>query len=65
MRRTEFELRKAEERAHILEGLTLALDHLDAIIAIIRQSEDTDAAKVPRQGPHQAEAACPPGHPAG
>ena len=46
VRRTEFELRKAEERAHILEGLTLALDHLDAIIAIIRQSEDTDAAKV-------------------
>ena len=45
VRRTEFELRKAEERAHILEGLTVALDHLDAIIAIIRQSEDTDAAK--------------------
>ena len=45
IRRTEFELRKAEERAHILEGLTVALDHLDAVIAIIRQSEDTDAAK--------------------
>ncbi|MEM1118612.1 MAG: DNA gyrase C-terminal beta-propeller domain-containing protein, partial [Bacteroidota bacterium] len=45
VRRTEFELRKAEERAHILEGLTVALDHLDAIIAIIRHSEDTDAAK--------------------
>ena len=44
-RRTEFELRKAEERAHILEGLTIALDHLDAVIAIIRQSDDTDAAR--------------------
>ena len=45
VRRTEFELRKAEERAHILEGLTLALDHLDAVIAIIRHSDDTDAAR--------------------
>ena len=45
VRRTEFELRKAEERAHILEGLTVALDHLDAVIAIIRHSADTDAAK--------------------
>ncbi len=44
-RRTQFELRKAEERAHLLEGLTVALDHLDAIIAIIRHSEDTDAAR--------------------
>jgi DNA gyrase subunit A len=44
-RRTEYDLRKAEERAHILEGLTVALDHLDAVIAIIRQSADTDAAK--------------------
>lgn len=45
VRRTEFELRKAEERAHILEGLTVALDHLDAVISIIRHSADTDAAK--------------------
>jgi len=45
LRRTRFELRKAEERAHILEGLSLALDHLDEVIAIIRHSEDTDAAK--------------------
>jgi DNA gyrase subunit A len=37
-RRTEFELRKAEARAHILEGLKIALDHLDAVIALIRQS---------------------------
>ena len=44
-RRTQFELRRAEERAHILEGLTIALDHLDAVIAIIRHSEDTDAAR--------------------
>ena len=45
VRRTEFELRKAEERAHILEGLTIALDHLDAVIAIIRHSDDTEAAR--------------------
>ncbi len=44
-RRTEFELRKAEERAHILKGLVIALDHLDAVITIIRHSDDTDAAK--------------------
>jgi len=44
-RRTRYELRKAEERAHILEGLTVALDHLDEVIAIIRHSTDTDAAK--------------------
>ena len=37
-RRTEFELRKAEARAHILEGLQIALDHLDAVIALIRAS---------------------------
>ncbi len=44
-RRTEYELRKAEERAHVLEGLTIALDHLDAVISIIRHSDDTDAAR--------------------
>ncbi len=44
-RRTQYELRRAEERAHILEGLTIALDHLDAVIAIVRHSEDTDAAR--------------------
>jgi DNA gyrase subunit A len=37
-RRTEFELRKAEARRHILEGLKIALDHLDAVIALIRAS---------------------------
>ena len=45
VRRTEFDLRKARERAHILEGLTIALDHLDEVITIIRQSDDTDAAR--------------------
>ncbi len=44
-RRARFDLRKAEERAHVLEGLTVALDHLDEVIAIIRHSEDTDAAR--------------------
>lgn len=45
IRRTRFELRKAEERAHILEGLKVALDHLDAIIALIRKSKTPDEAK--------------------
>ena len=44
-RRTIYELRKAEERAHILEGLKIALDHLDAIIALIRQSKTPPEAK--------------------
>ena len=44
-RRTEFELRKAEARAHILEGLRIALDHLDRIIALIRGSQTTEIAK--------------------
>ena len=44
-RRTRYQLRKAEERAHILEGLTIALDHLDAVITIIRHSDDTDEAR--------------------
>jgi len=39
-RRTEFELRKAEARAHILEGLKIALDHLDRVIALIRSSKN-------------------------
>jgi DNA gyrase subunit A len=45
-RRTEFELRKAEERAHILEGLKMALDKIDAIIKLIKQSKDKETAKV-------------------
>ena len=44
-RRTEFELRKAEARAHILEGLRIALDHLDAVIALIRGSKSTPDAR--------------------
>ncbi len=44
-RRIEFELRKAEARAHILEGLRIALDHIDAVITLIRQSKSTPEAK--------------------
>ena len=47
-RRSKFELRKAEERAHVLEGYLIALDNLDEVIALIRAAEDTDAA---RDGP--------------
>ncbi|EOH96073.1 DNA gyrase subunit A [Enterococcus haemoperoxidus ATCC BAA-382] len=44
-RRTEFDKKKAEARAHILEGLRIALDHIDEIIAIIRNSKADDEAK--------------------
>jgi DNA gyrase subunit A len=44
-RRIEFELRKAEARAHILEGLRIALDHLDAVIALIRGSRNPAEAR--------------------
>jgi DNA gyrase subunit A len=44
-RRTEFELRKAEARAHILEGLKIALDHLDEVIALIRASRSPAEAR--------------------
>ena len=44
-RRTEFEKKKAEARAHILEGLRIALDHIDEIIHIIRSSNSDDEAK--------------------
>jgi DNA gyrase subunit A len=44
-RRTAYDLRKAEERLHILEGLKIALDHLDAVIALIRRSPDPKTAK--------------------
>ena len=44
-RRTQFDLRKAEERAHILEGLIIALDHLDEVIALIRASATPDVAR--------------------
>ena len=44
-RRTQHQLRRAEARAHILEGLLIALDNLDAVIELIRGSADTDAAR--------------------
>ncbi|WP_159888120.1 DNA gyrase subunit A [Paenibacillus puerhi] len=44
-RRTEYELRKAEARAHILEGLRIALDHLDEVIALIRSSRTAEQAR--------------------
>src|SRR5256885_112084 len=46
VRRTAFELRKAEERAHILEGLKIALDNLDAVITLIRRAQSPDEARV-------------------
>lgn len=45
VRRTQFELRKAEERAHILEGLIIASDNIDEVIALIRSSKDGDEAR--------------------
>ena len=44
-RRTKFDLQKAKERAHILEGFKIALDHLDAVIKTIRESETAEAAR--------------------
>ena len=44
-RRTEFELRKAKDRAHVLEGLKIALDHIDEVIATIRASQTTEEAQ--------------------
>lgn len=44
-RRTEYDLRQAEARAHILEGLRIALDHIDEIISLIRSSQTTDEAR--------------------
>ena len=48
-RRTRYRLRKAEDRAHIVEGLLTALDHIDEVITIIRGSESADAAKAALQ----------------
>ncbi len=45
VRRTQFELRKAEERAHILEGLIIASDNIDEVIALIRSSKNADEAR--------------------
>ncbi len=44
-RRTQYDLRRAAARAHVLEGLTIALDHLDAVIAVIRAADTTEAAQ--------------------
>jgi DNA gyrase subunit A len=44
-RRTQFDLSEAEKRAHILEGLKIALDHLDAVIALIRKAKDVETAR--------------------
>jgi DNA gyrase subunit A len=49
VRRTQFELKAAQKRAHILEGLLKALDHIDEVIKIIRASKDTQAASVALQ----------------
>ncbi len=46
IRRTKFELKKAEARAHILEGLKIAIDNLDAVVKTIRQAPDTDTARI-------------------
>ncbi|HEY3156608.1 MAG TPA: DNA gyrase subunit A [Candidatus Eisenbacteria bacterium] len=45
VRRTRFDLAEAERRAHILEGLKIALDHIDEIVALIRAAADTEGAK--------------------
>jgi DNA gyrase subunit A len=45
VRRTKYELRKAEERAHILEGYRIALDNIDEIVELIKNSESTDVAR--------------------
>ena len=53
-RRAQFDLEKAEARAHILEGLKIALDHLDAVVRVIRESMDRDVARrrtTPRPSP--------------
>ncbi len=44
-RRTEFELQRAKDRAHILEGLAIALDHIDEVIRVIRASQSSDEAQ--------------------
>ncbi len=49
-RRTQYRLRKARERAHVLEGLIVALDHLDEVIGLIRRAESADAALAQLQG---------------
>ena len=50
IRRTQYDLRQAEARAHILEGYRIALDHLDAVIALIRRSRSVDEARTGLMG---------------
>ena len=45
VKRTQFELNRAEARAHILEGLKIALDNIDTVIKLIKASKNPDAAK--------------------
>ncbi len=59
IRRTQYDLNKAQERAHILEGLLIALDHLDAVISTIRESPDVEMARarlIERFGLSEAQA---------
>ena len=57
-RRTEFELRKAEARYHILEGLRIALDHLDAVITLIREAKTVPEARAGPDDDLRAVASC-------
>ena len=57
-RRTKYELNKAEERAHILEGLLIALDNIDEVIQIIRGSQNTQLAKEASDEPLRAYRCC-------
>jgi DNA gyrase subunit A len=50
VRRTRYDLREAEKRAHILEGLKIALDHIDEIVALIRAAADTEGARTGLMG---------------
>ena len=61
VRRTEFELKKAEDRAHILEGLIIASDNIDEVIAIIKASSNADEARERRcvHRPSRSHTACP------
>ena len=62
-RRTEFDLGKARARAHILEGLKIALDNLDAVIKTIRESADVEVARDEPDDALRAVRAAGPGHP--
>ena len=54
-RRSKYELRKAEERAHVLQGYLIALDNLDAVIALIRAAADTEEARDRADGAVRAD----------